>query len=277
MSDGLETVRQTQRRTWSAGDYTRVGTHLVDASVATVSRAALSPGMRVLDVATGTGNAALLAAEAGATVVGVDFTAVLLEAARGRARDAGLEVAFVEGDAESLPMPDDTFDRVLSVFGVMFAPDHRRAAAELWRVCKPGGSVVLASWTPTGGINSIMAVLQEGAPAFPPDFLPPPLWGSVDHLRGLFPDGELSTTVEELWFRYESVDHWLEFNERNAGAMALAKARMEVEGRWEQLRSRVRDMALATNRADGDGFLLVAEYLLASVHKPVNPGVRNIP
>ena len=277
MTDGLDGLRQAQRRTWSAGDYAEVGKHLVPASEAVVARAGIEPGMTVLDVATGTGNAALLAAEAGAAVTGVDFTPGLLEVARERAGSAGLEVEFVEGDAEALPVAGDGFDRVLSVFGVMFAAGHARAASELWRVCRPGGLIVLASWTPTGGISQIFAMLQEGAEPPPPGFQHPPLWGSPAHLAGLFPEGELSTSIEHLPFRYDSVDEWLEFNERNSGPVKLAKQRLEADGRWDDLRRRVRDVALAANRAADDGFLLVGEYLLAVVNKPSNPGVRNIP
>lgn len=268
MSDALDPIREGQRRTWAAGDYAEVGKHLVAAAEATVAAAGIAPGMDVLDVATGTGNAALLAARAGANVTGLDFTPRLLRIARERAASEGLRVEFVEGDAESLPMPGERFDRVLSVFGVMFAPDHHRAAAELWRVCKPGGLIALAAWTPTGGISQIFTLLQEGAPPPPPGFQPPPLWGSLAHLQRLFPDGEVAAEVVELPFRYDSVDDWLAFNEANAGPVALAKARLEAEGRWQELRDRIRSLALDADESGGEGFLLVGEYLLATVAKP---------
>ena len=267
MNDALDPIRQGQRRTWAAGNYAEVGKHLTAAAEATVAAAGIAPGMEVLDVATGTGNAALLAAKAGATVTGLDFTAELLRIARERAADEGLEVEFVEGDAEALPMADAAFDRVLSVFGVMFAPDHQRAAAELWRVCRPGGRIVLASWTPTGGISQIFSILQQDAPP-PPEFQPPPLWGSKAHLRRLFPDGELSAEVVELPFRYDSVDDWLAFNETNAGPVAMARARLEPEGRWPEVRERMRSIALAADESGGNGFVLVGEYLLATVARP---------
>lgn len=267
MSDQLDQVRQGQRQVWAAGDYAEVGRHLVPAAEAAVAAAGIQPGMDVLDVATGTGNAGLLAAQAGARVVGVDFTPRLLDIARERAAAGGLRAEFVEGDAESLPVGDHAFDRVLSVFGVMFAPDHQRAAAELWRACKPGGAIVLAAWTPAGGISQIFALLQEGAPPPPPGFQPPPLWGSAAHLQRLFPDGELSAEVVELPFRYASVEDWLTFNEANAGPVAMAKARLEGAGRWADMRERIRSLALEADRSGGDGFLLVGEYLLATVRK----------
>lgn len=268
MSDELDQVREGQRRVWAAGDYAEVGKHLVAAAEAVVAAAGIQPGMEVLDVATGTGNAALLAAQAGARVVGVDFTPRLLGIARERAAADGLKAEFVEGDAESLPVADHAFDRVLSVFGVMFAPDHQRAAAELWRVCKPGGAIVLAAWTPTGGISQIFTMLQEGAPPPPPGFQPPPLWGSSAHLARLFPDGEVSAEVVPLPFRYASVDHWLAFNETNAGPVAMAKERLEAEGRWADMRERMRTLALEAGQSGGEGFVLVGEYLLSTVRKP---------
>ncbi|HWH31392.1 MAG TPA: hypothetical protein VNU01_01840, partial [Egibacteraceae bacterium] len=125
--------------------------------------------------------------------------------------------------------------------------------------------------------SQIFSMLMEGSEPPPPGFQPAPLWGSPAHLAGLFPEAELSTSVERLPFRYASVDDWLEFNERNSGPVKLAKQRLEAEGRWDDLRARVRELALAANRASDGGFLLIGEYLLAEVNKPSNPGVRNIP
>lgn len=271
MSDGLDGIREAQRRTWAAGNYVEVGKDLLPASEAVVARAQIAPGMDVLDVATGSGNAALLAARAGGVVTGIDFTPALLDAARERAREEGLDITLREGDAEALDLPDAAFDRVLSVFGVMFAPNHARAAAELWRVCRPGGRIVITAWTPAGGIGDILSILQEGAPPPPPGFQPPPLWGSPRHLRELFPEGELSTSVEELPFHEPSVDAWLESMETHAGPVVVAKARLEAEGRWQEMRERLRHLTQMANEADDGSLLLVGEYLLAVVHKP-GPG-----
>jgi SAM-dependent methyltransferase len=149
----------------------------------------LHAGWRVLDVATGSGNAAIAAARLGCTAIGVDYVPTLLERGRQRAAAEGLPVELLEGDAESLPFPDDSFDAVTSVFGSMFAPDHARAAAELLRVCRPGGTIALASWTPEGFIGELFRTVGEHVP--PPAGVPSPmLWGTEGHLRQLAGDDD---------------------------------------------------------------------------------------
>src|SRR5687768_9946457 len=144
-------IKQAQRAMWSAGDYPEIAQRIESAAEHVVERAGVEPGHDVLDVATGSGNVALLCAQRGARVTGLDLTPELFEAARRRAAAAGVQCEWVEGDAEDLPYGDGSFDRVLSTFGVMFAPRQERAAAELVRVARPGARIVVAAWTPEGG------------------------------------------------------------------------------------------------------------------------------
>ena len=172
-------LKKAHRATWAAGDYAAVARHIDEAPPRDLlDRVDVRPGQDVLDVATGTGNVALKAAPAAARVVGLDLTPELFAVARQRAEEQGVVVEWVEGDAEELPFADASFDHVLSVFGVQFAPRHEVAAAELARVCRPGGNVGLVNWTPAGLIGELFTILGGYLPA-PPDFVgPPPLWGS---------------------------------------------------------------------------------------------------
>ncbi|QEC50644.1 class I SAM-dependent methyltransferase [Baekduia soli] len=174
---------------WASGDYPSMveafllplGPHLAEAAGA-------GPGRRVLDVAAGTGNASIPAALRGADVVASDLTPELLEAGRARAQAAGVELDWVPADAENLPFADASFDVVMSAIGAMFTPHHERTAAEMARVCRPGGTVALLSWTPEGTIGALFRAIGPFAPAPPPGARPAPLWGSEDHVRELFGD-----------------------------------------------------------------------------------------
>lgn len=190
-------LKARHRAMWSTGDYplmvetwlTPIGERLVDA-------AGIGPGMRVLDVASGTGNAALPAARRGAEVTASDLTPALLDAGRERAKAEGLELDWVEADAENLPFEDGSFDVVMSAIGVMFAPHHQDAADELVRVTRPGGRIALLSWTPEGMLGALFRLMKPFAPPPPPGVQPPPLWGSEEHLRGLLGDRVTLDTVE---------------------------------------------------------------------------------
>src|SRR5689334_2466536 len=154
-SPDFDAIKERQQQAWSSGDFAVVASRIVLVAEQLCDTADLRAGWRVLDVATGSGNAAIAAARLGCTAVGIDYVPSLLEQGRKRAAAEGLEVELLEGDAEALPFPDASFDAVTSVFGAMFAPNHARAAAELLRVCKPGGTIALASWTPTGFIGEL--------------------------------------------------------------------------------------------------------------------------
>lgn len=182
---------------WALGDYAAVATEIVgDLGPILVEAAGLRPGDRVLDVAAGSGNAAIPAARAGAAVVASDLTPELLAAGRRQAEAAGVELAWEVGDAEALPYLDAAYDVVLSCLGVMFAPHHQAAADELLRVCRPGGTIGLIAWTPAGFIGQMFATMKPYAPPPPPGASPAPLWGSADHVRALFGDRVSEVTTE---------------------------------------------------------------------------------
>jgi SAM-dependent methyltransferase len=182
---------------WASGDYpSMVETFLLPLGPRLVEACEIGPGMRVLDVAAGTGNASIPAAERGATVTASDLTPDLLEAGRRHAEGKGLELEWVEADAENLPFDDGSFDVVMSCIGAMFAPHHQEVADELVRVCRPGGKIGLLSWTPEGMIGALFRTMGPFAPAPPPGAQPPPLWGGEDHVRELFGDRVDFGTVE---------------------------------------------------------------------------------
>lgn len=190
--DALEADRALKakhRGMWALGDYPAVAAQIIPGLGAVLVEAGgVRPGDRVLDVAAGTGNAAIPAALAGATVVAADLTPELLEAGRAEAARVGVHVQWDEADAEFLPYGDDDFDTVLSCVGVMFAPHHRATADELVRVCRPGGTIGVLSWTPEGFIGRLFATMKPYVPPPPPGAQPPPLWGNTDHVRGLLGD-----------------------------------------------------------------------------------------
>ena len=182
-------LKTKHRAIWTSGDYSMmVETFLLPLGPSLVEAAGISEGDRVLDVASGTGNAAIPAAERGAVVVASDLTPRLLEAGEERAQSMGLKLEWVEADAENLPFPDEDFDVVMSSIGVMFAPHHQAAADELVRVCRPGGKIALLSWTPEGMLGDLFATMKPFAPPPPPGASPPALWGSEGHLEELFGD-----------------------------------------------------------------------------------------
>src|SRR5215207_1293675 len=178
-------LKAKHRAMWASGDYpTMVETFLLPLGPRLVEAAGIGPGDRVLDVAAGTGNASLPAAERGAHVVASDLTPELLEA--GKRRTGDVDIEWVPADAEHLPFEDASFDVVMSSIGVMFAPHHQAAADEMARVCRPGGTIGLLSWTPEGMIGALFATMKPFAPPPPPGASSPPLWGSEDHVQGLF-------------------------------------------------------------------------------------------
>jgi len=205
-------VNQRQRATWASGDFSVVAARILYQAEQLCETAELQAGWRVVDVATGSGNAALAAARRGCDVVGVDYVPALLERGRIRAEAEHLSVEFLEGDAEQLPFPAATFDAVLSIYGVMFAPDHRRAAAELLRVCRPGGRIALACWTPEGFIGETFRLFSRYLPPAP-GLQPPVRWGDEKYQRELFGDGVASVTSypQTAIFRHRSAEENVEF------------------------------------------------------------------
>lgn len=182
-------LKEKRRAMWAQGDYPALATELIpDLGAILVEACGVKPRQRVLDVGAGAGNAAIPAAVMGAVVVAIDLTPEMFDAGRRQAADRGVELEWVEGDAEALPFPDGEFDVVMSCLGVMFAPHHQAGADELVRVCRPGGTIGLLSWTPEGFIGQMIAAMKPFAPPPPRGAQPPPLWGSEEHVRELLGD-----------------------------------------------------------------------------------------
>ena len=191
-------LKQKHRAMWASGDYPALASELVqDLGAILVDACGIKPKQRVLDVAAGAGNAAIPAAMMGARVVASDLTPELFDAGRRQAAERGVELEWVEADAEALPFEDHGFDVVTSCTGVMFAPNHQRGADEIVRVCKPGGTIGLLSWTPEGFIGQMFAAMKPFSPAPPPGAQPPPLWGSEEHVRELFGDRITDTQAQK--------------------------------------------------------------------------------
>jgi SAM-dependent methyltransferase len=256
--------KQTQRRIWSSGNYPEVAHMIESAAERLVAAADVQPGQDVLDVATGSGNVALLAAQRGARVTGLDITPELFEAARRRASEAGVEIDWVEGDAEELPYQDDSFDRVLSAFGTMFAPRHEVAAAELVRVAKPGGVIAVAAWTPEGTNGQMFRTVGAHMPPPPPELKPPFLWGDEQYIRSLFePHGvELEFEHGKVAFEDESIEAWLAYGEEKLGPMVMARAALEPQGKWDALRADLEALYQRDNLNTDGTFRVEPEYLV---------------
>jgi SAM-dependent methyltransferase len=234
MSDAvdLNAVRQAQQKTWSEGDFAMVAGMVQMVAEELVEAIDIVADERVLDVACGSGNGALAAARrAWGNTVGVDFVPALLERGRERAVAERLEVEFVEGDAADLPFGVGEFDVVISIFGAMFAPEHEKTAAELLRVCKPGGRIGMANWVPDGGVGKMFMTIAKHAPP-PPGVVPPLLWGVESHLADVFGDGISDLRVERRKSRqvFRSADHYLEFFRTYFGPTKVAYERVGPEG-----------------------------------------------
>jgi ubiquinone/menaquinone biosynthesis C-methylase UbiE len=255
---------------WASGDYPQVARRIESVAELLAQRAGAAPGMRMLDVATGSGNVALAGARACAEVTGLDLTPELLEAARARAADADLDVRFVEGDAEELPFESSSFDVVTSCFGVMFAPRHEQAAAELTRVARPGGTVAVTAWTPDGLIGRTFKILSSFMPPPPPELKPPVSWGTEEHIHELFAESgaELSFERRTVAFTHDSAEGWLDDDERILGPAIMAKAALEPQGRYGELREAMLDLYAAANEAEDGTFSVQAEYLLSVARLP---------
>ena len=254
------------RRIWALGDYHRFATQLIwEVGPVVVEAGGIGPGMRVLDVAAGTGNVATRAAAAGADVVASDLTPESLEAGRRAAEEQGIELTWVEADAEALPFDDGEFEVVTSAFGAMFAPDHRAVARELLRVCKPGGAIVLANFTPEGAAGDFFTTIGRHAP--PPFGDPPLLWGTEEHLQGLLGDEVAELDVERRAY-VERVpggpaDYAAFFRETFGPVIALRQRLADAPARLAALDRDLEAFAERSNTGPADGpFACPYEYLL---------------
>jgi len=259
---------------WGSGNYAAVAARIGETGELVVERAGVEPGIDVLDVACGTGNATIPAAKAGARVTGLDFSPALLAIARERSADAMVEIDWVEGDAQQLPFGDASFDRVLSVFGHMFAPDHERTAAEMRRVLRPGGAIAIACWTPEGSIGRMFRTIAALVPP-PPDATPPMLWGTEQHVNELLGDGRpahaaggargAATVFErrEIEWTDESPESYARFMLDSFGP--LLNARELLEGRDDELDEAFTNFLRGENLADDGTLRFGGEYLLSVV------------
>lgn len=258
----IATVKNRMRDTWMAGDFGEVARYIQPHAGDFIARRHIEPGATVLDVACGTGNLAVPAARAGATVTGIDIAPNLVEQARRRARDESLSITFEEGDAEALPFADSSFGLVVSMYGVMFAPRPERAAAELIRVCRPGGTIAMANWTPKAFIGQMFRVVGKHAP--PPEGVPSPaLWGDEATVRERLNGGiaELQTKPVTVTVEYPfSVPEVVEFHFRYFGPTERAYARLGDTGR-EALRRDLEEHWSAHNQATDGTTRVEAQYL----------------
>jgi ubiquinone/menaquinone biosynthesis C-methylase UbiE len=257
----LQALKSQQHGAWSSGDYAVVGTTLQIVGESLCEALDLRAGARVLDVAAGNGNASLAAARRWCDVTATDYVPALLERARERAAAERLPMRFQEADAEALPFGDGEFDAVVSTFGVMFTPDHERAAAELLRVCKPGGKIGLANWTPDGFIGQLFKTIGKHRPP-PAGAKSPALWGTRARIAELFEPQARSVKLAErqFAFRYRSPEHWLEVFRTYYGPTLKAFGALDTAGQA----ALQRDMLALVDQFNrsGDGSMVVpSEYL----------------
>ena len=253
-------VKSRQQATWSSGDYAVIGTTLSITGEMLCEAVDIRAGQKVLDVAAGNGNATLAAARRWADVTSTDYVGALLERGRARAAADRLPIAFKEADAENLPFADSSFDAVLSIFGVMFTPNQEQAAQELMRVCKPGGKIGLANWTPEGFIGQLFRTIGKYIPPVA-GVKPPALWGTEQRLKELFGDGISQLTINRRMFnfRYHSPEHWLEVFRTYYGPVLKAFAALDAEGQAGLARD-ITDLLNALNQG-GATLVVPSEYL----------------
>jgi SAM-dependent methyltransferase len=258
-------LKNRHRTMWASGDYPKmVETFLLPLGPRLVDACGIGPGDRVLDVAAGTGNAAIPAAARGAHVIAGDLTPELLEA--GRRRAEGLDIEWVTADAERLPFESESFDVVMSSIGVMFAPHHQRAADELVRVCRPGGTIGLVSWTPEGMLGALFRTMKPFAAPPPPGAQSPPLWGSEQHLAELFGDramfGTLQRDVLEIT-AFERARDYGEHFKAYYGPTIAARANAARDGREDEFDAALDAFCDEWNRGTAERARFEKEYLLA--------------
>jgi SAM-dependent methyltransferase len=263
----LAALKTRQRAAWSSGNYAIVGSTLQIVGEELCEALDLKSGSKVLDVAAGNGMASLAAARRWCEVTSTDYVPALLERGRARAAAEGIEIEFREADAENLPFDDNSFDTVLSTFGVMFTPNQDRAAAELIRVCKPNGQIGLANWTPEGFIGQVFKTLGKYLPP-PSGAKSPALWGTRARLSEMFGADAASIKAEPRLFnfRYRSPDHFLEVFKTFYGPVLKAFAALEPSRQLE-LENDLHALLVRTNRATNGTLVVPSEYLEVIITK----------
>ena len=270
MTEPPNEARQRARATWAAGDWDSFSHRIASVGQLILDRVGVEPGLELLDVGTGSGGTvAIPAALRGASVVGLDVTPELFEHARRRAAEAGVEVEWIEGDAAELPFADASFDRVTSTFGAMFAPDHAAAAAELVRVCRPGGRIGMTTWVNDGFVGEMFKLAGSFMPPPPPGAQTPPQWGVEEHVVELFGAAGASPTltIETAEFHWPSVERVVRDYAEDFGPFVIARGLLEPQGRWDEFLGAFGDLVGAFNRADDGTVTLHAEYFAIIVER----------
>jgi ubiquinone/menaquinone biosynthesis C-methylase UbiE len=257
----LNAIKARQQTTWAAGDFGIIGTTLQIVGESLCEAIDLRSGSKVLDVAAGNGNCSLAAARRWCDVTSTDYVVSLLEDGRRRAEAERLPMQFQEADAEALPFADGTFDAVLSSFGVMFAPNHTRAASEMLRVCRSRGRIGLANWTPRGFIGQLFKVVGQHVPPAPA-LTPPSRWGVEDYLEQLFGGlaADIHTTPRDFYFRYRSPQHWVDVFRRWYGPVLKAFEALAPDGQ-QHLEQDLLSLIQRFNRSGDATMVVPAEYL----------------
>lgn len=259
-------MKQQARATWAAGDFDAVVPFIWEAGGAAADAAACGPGDRVLDIAAGSGNAAIQAALRGADVVASDLTPELFEPGRRRAEKNGVELEWVEADAEALPFEDASFDAAISTFGIMFAPLQTVAAAELARVVKPGGRIALCSWRPEGFVAEMFGTVASFTSPPPPPEGPPVRWGTPDGAHALLDEAfDITCENRTLYQRYDrSVDEMTDYFMDKFGPMVMARRALEPQGRWEEFLAAYREVTHRWDQGEDGTAAIPADYLLVA-------------
>ncbi len=266
------TLKAKHRAMWALGDYPAVATEVIPAlGPVLVEAAGVQQGDRVLDIAAGSGNVAVPAARAGADVIASDLTPELFDVGRRNAAANGVEVEWREADAEALPFADNTFDRVVSCVGIMFAPHHQESADELVRVCRTGGTIGLISWTPEGFIGQMFATMKPYVAPPPAGAQPPPLWGREDHVRELLGDRVEDVRAERRALavdRFATPEEFRDFFKATYGpTIAAYKGIADQPERVAALDQELADLAARYLTASDDGAVMDWEYLLLTARK----------
>jgi ubiquinone/menaquinone biosynthesis C-methylase UbiE len=261
-------IKTKQQATWSTGNYAIVGTTLQIVGESLCEALDLRPGARVLDVAAGNGNATLAAARRWCEVTSTDYVPALLEQGKKRAEAEGHKIEFKEADAENLPFPDGSFDFVMSTFGVMFTPDQQKAASELARVCRPGGKIGLANWTPAGFIGQLFKTIGKYVPPAA-GLKSPALWGTKERLEELFSGvGTVEATSRNFNFRYLSAQHFIEVFRTYYGPMNKTFAALDADkDKQSTFQADLIALMEQLNRGGSDTLTIPSEYLEVVITK----------
>jgi ubiquinone/menaquinone biosynthesis C-methylase UbiE len=265
--DELNALKARQQKVWASGDYGMIGTTLQIVGESLCEAVDLRAGWKVLDVAAGNGNCTLAAARRFCEVTSTDYVGSLLEHGRRRAEAERVSVELREADAEALDFPDGSFDAVLSSYGVMFTPNQQQAARELARVCRKGGRIGLANWTPEGFIGQLFRVIGRHVPP-PAGVASPLLWGREDHLASLFGDSvsDIRVTRRDFVFRYRSATHWVDMFRTWYGPTHKAFANLPEEGQ-QRLEQDIHDLIGRFNVSGDSTMIVPGEYLEVVIEK----------